>query len=70
MYALPSASITLGPLPETMKRGTPPVEPKARTGLFNVSRRQCDFGTDDLDGLDVLRLHALFRLDGKRRFHG
>ena len=33
-YSLPSASVTYGPLPETMKRGVPPTAPNARTGEF------------------------------------
>ena len=31
-YSAPSASVRYGPLAETIKRGVPPTEPKARTG--------------------------------------
>src|SRR6478735_4532185 len=41
-YSLPSASVRYGPFAETMKRGVPPTEPKARTGELTppgISRR-------------------------------
>ena len=34
MYSLPSMSQIRQPFPRSMKRGVPPTEPKARTGLF------------------------------------